>query len=131
MLIRILDILTSSFLNQNTAREEGLDMWYAINNVLTEFGYEQNCVRFDVGGDKFAESIIDALFALDNISLTQEQKTEWSNRIAYKALCNYENNLSTFITKGIQNGKEKYKPVISDNGFGNDAQQSQLSLEAF
>ena len=106
-------------------------MWYAINNVLTEFGYEQNCVRFDVGGDKFAESIIDALFALDNISLTQEQKNEWSNRIAYKALCNYENNLSTFITKGIQNGKEKYKPVISDNGFGNDAQQSQLSLEAF
>lgn len=119
------------FNTNDSAREAGIDMFYAVNNILTEFGYEQNCVRFDLGGDKYAESIIDALFAIDNISLTQEQKDDWSNRIAYKALCNYENNLSTFITKGIQNGKEKYKPVISDNGFGNDAQQSQLSLESF
>ena len=117
--------------SNDRAKEEGLDMWYAVNNILTEFGYEQNCVRFDVGGDKYAESIIDALYALDNTSLSPDQKEEWSSRIAYKALCNYESNLTTFITKGIKNGKEKYKPVVSDNGFRNDSQQNQLSIESF
>lgn len=112
-------------------RDYAFDMFHATNNILTEFGYSQNIVRFDVNGEKYAESIIDALSAMDNMRLNGSQIDEYTNRVAYKALCNYESNLQLVITKRIHNGKDKYKPIISDNGFGNDSQQSQLSLESF
>lgn len=117
-----------AYFTGNCSESTTNEMFLAVNSILESLGYENHKVTFN---SSFVKSIQGALLALDSCNPTDEEINEYANTIAYKSLCNYESKLSETITKRIQYGKEKYRPVISNSSFGNDAQQSQLSLESF
>ena len=116
------------YFNSNVDKDYSKELFMAVNTILDSVGYGAHKVTFD---SQYIESIQGALLALDNAQPTDEQIDEFTNTLTYKVLCNYESKLSETITKRIQYGKEKYRPVISNSSFRNDAQQSQLSLESF
>ena len=119
------------YIHNSNGRKYRNHLFIALNRILDSLGYEHFKIDFELSDARFVPAVMNALLALDNAQPTVEQINEYATRNTYKVLCNYENKLTSIITGRIQNGKDKHRPVISNSSFGNDAQQSQLSLESF
>jgi hypothetical protein len=60
-----------------------------------------------------------------------ENMSKIAEQFAYIALDQYENLLLKTIKRRTQNGKNKIRPTLQDNGTRVGEQQSQISIESF